>query len=83
VLSYLGRLDRQVKVSGVRIELTEIEAVLSTHAAVAECAVLLSERTGRSMHSSSRAGKRPRWMTCCGTPGLGCPRPQCGQLAFA
>jgi amino acid adenylation domain-containing protein len=47
VLSYLGRLDRQVKVGGVRIELGEIEAVLSAHAAVAECAVLLSERTGR------------------------------------
>lgn len=47
VLSYLGRVDRQVKVGGVRMELDEIEAVLCRHEAVAECAVLLSERTGR------------------------------------
>lgn len=47
VLSYLGRVDRQVKVGGVRMELDEIEAVVSRHEAVAECAVLLSERTGR------------------------------------
>jgi len=47
VLSYLGRVDRQVKVGAVRIELDEIEAVVSRHEAVAECAVLLSEHTGR------------------------------------
>jgi D-alanine--poly(phosphoribitol) ligase subunit 1 len=47
VLCYLGRVDRQVKVGGVRIELDEIEVVVSRHEAVAECAVLLSERTGR------------------------------------
>jgi amino acid adenylation domain-containing protein len=47
VLSYVGRVDRQVKVGGVRMELDEIEAVVSRHDAVAECAVLLFERTGR------------------------------------
>jgi non-ribosomal peptide synthetase component F len=40
VLCYLGRLDRQVKVSGVRMELGEIEAVLKGHPALAGCAVL-------------------------------------------
>jgi amino acid adenylation domain-containing protein len=47
VLCYVGRLDRQVKVGGVRMELDEIEAVVSRHEAVAECAVLLSAYTGR------------------------------------
>src|SRR5205823_1868639 len=37
----LGRLDRQVKVSGVRIELDEVEAVLHNHPAVMRCAVLV------------------------------------------
>jgi acyl-coenzyme A synthetase/AMP-(fatty) acid ligase len=39
VVHYLGRLDRQVKVSGVRIELGEIEAVIARHPAVRRCAV--------------------------------------------
>jgi amino acid adenylation domain-containing protein len=38
-LAYLGRIDRQVKVGGVRMELAEIETVLSSHPAVAACAV--------------------------------------------
>jgi amino acid adenylation domain-containing protein len=39
VVGYLGRLDAQVKVRGVRIEPGEIEAVLRRHPAVVECAV--------------------------------------------
>ncbi|WP_427924028.1 amino acid adenylation domain-containing protein [Streptomyces sp. cg40] len=38
-LEYLGRIDRQVKVGGVRMELGEIETVLGAHPAVAACAV--------------------------------------------
>ncbi|MEV7713987.1 amino acid adenylation domain-containing protein [Streptomyces sp. NPDC088270] len=38
-LEYLGRVDRQVKLGGVRMELAEIEAVLGGHPAVAACAV--------------------------------------------
>ncbi|MEU9759098.1 amino acid adenylation domain-containing protein [Streptomyces sp. NPDC047987] len=38
-LEYLGRVDRQVKLGGVRMELAEIEAVLGTHPSVAACAV--------------------------------------------
>ena len=39
-IEYLERLDRQVKVRGYRIELTEIEAVLNKHEMVKECVVL-------------------------------------------
>ena len=37
----LGRSDRQVKVVGIRLELDEIEAVLSRHPALDHCAVVL------------------------------------------
>ncbi|MFG2628282.1 amino acid adenylation domain-containing protein [Streptomyces sp. NPDC048473] len=38
-LEYQGRVDRQVKLGGVRMELAEIEAVLGGHPAIAACAV--------------------------------------------
>src|SRR6185312_2615240 len=40
VLEHLGRIDRQVKVRGQRVEPAEIESVLGAHPAVADCAVL-------------------------------------------
>ncbi|HEX5869932.1 MAG TPA: amino acid adenylation domain-containing protein, partial [Longimicrobium sp.] len=43
VLEFLGRLDRQVKVRGFRVEPEEIEAALRTHPAVREAAVVLRE----------------------------------------
>ncbi|MBN1237352.1 MAG: AMP-binding protein, partial [Gammaproteobacteria bacterium] len=39
-LEYLGRVDRQIKLRGLRIELEEIEAVLAQHEAVREAAVV-------------------------------------------
>ncbi|PKK14866.1 amino acid adenylation domain-containing protein [Thermomonospora sp. CIF 1] len=44
-LQYLGRVDRQVKIAGVRMELGEIEAVLQRHPAVAAAAVVVHEFT--------------------------------------
>ncbi|WP_406500624.1 amino acid adenylation domain-containing protein [Streptomyces sp. NBC_01590] len=38
-LEYLGRVDRQVKLGGVRMELAEIEAVLGDHPRITACAV--------------------------------------------
>ena len=42
-IEFLGRRDAQVKLRGFRVELGEIEALLSTHPAVRVCAVVLRE----------------------------------------
>ncbi len=41
---FLGRLDRQVKVRGVRVEPAEVEMALRAHPAIADAAVIASER---------------------------------------
>jgi hypothetical protein len=46
-LDHLGRLDRQVKIRGHRIELEEIHTVLLTHAAVRDAVVVASTTPGR------------------------------------
>ncbi|KAL3458986.1 putative nonribosomal peptide synthase [Aspergillus heterothallicus] len=40
-LEYLGRLDRQIKIRGQRVELAEIEAVISQHNLLDGCAVVV------------------------------------------
>lgn len=42
ILHFLGRVDRMVKVRGQRVELDEVESVLSSHPAVFEAAVFAS-----------------------------------------
>jgi amino acid adenylation domain-containing protein len=43
VIEYIGRVDRQVKIRGMRIEVGEIEAVLSKCAGVRQAAVVVKE----------------------------------------
>ncbi len=43
LLHFMGRGDRQVKLRGFRIELDEIEAVMTRHAAVEEAACILCQ----------------------------------------
>ena len=46
VLEFLGRVDAQVKVRGFRVELGEIEALLTLHPQVREAAVVTREGAG-------------------------------------
>jgi nonribosomal peptide synthetase DhbF len=44
---FLGRIDAQVKINGVRIEPAEIESALQQHPNVRDCAVTAKERAGK------------------------------------
>jgi len=44
-IEFLGRIDNQVKIRGLRVELGEIEAVLSQHSSVRETAILAQDNT--------------------------------------
>ncbi|WP_394836410.1 amino acid adenylation domain-containing protein [Pendulispora rubella] len=50
VLEFLGRLDHQVKVRGMRIEVGEIEACLRRHPEVNEATVILAESAAGDKH---------------------------------
>jgi amino acid adenylation domain-containing protein len=45
-IEFMGRLDEQVKVRGFRIELSEVEAALREHGAVADAAVVARDEPG-------------------------------------
>ncbi|KAB8321061.1 amino acid adenylation domain-containing protein [Tolypothrix campylonemoides VB511288] len=44
-IEFVGRIDNQVKISGFRVELEEIEAVLSQHPAIQYAAVIVRQDT--------------------------------------
>jgi len=50
VLHFIGRLDRQVKVSGVYLDLTEIEHAILKHPAIRNVSVIVSQQTADSKH---------------------------------
>ena len=45
-LEFLGRLDHQVKIGGIRVEPGEIETALRTHPAIEDCVVMLQAHPG-------------------------------------
>lgn len=49
-IDFLGRVDRQVKIRGVRLEPGELEAMLHEHEDVEQIAVVLKERTPGDKH---------------------------------
>ncbi|MGH9348637.1 MAG: non-ribosomal peptide synthetase [Vicinamibacterales bacterium] len=57
-LEIVGRADEQVKWNGVRVELTEIEAILRTHPAVADAAVVLRDMRRSRSDDPDRAAPR-------------------------
>jgi amino acid adenylation domain-containing protein len=46
-IELLGRIDRQVKIRGIRIELEEIESILTKHPAIREAVVLKQETSAK------------------------------------
>jgi amino acid adenylation domain-containing protein len=46
-IQYIGRIDSQVKINGILVELGEIEVVLATHPTVRDVVVVLDDRLGQ------------------------------------
>jgi amino acid adenylation domain-containing protein len=70
-IEFLGRVDRQIKLRGYRIEPAEIEAALLMHAAVAEAVVLLATPAGQQ-GAIPAASRLAAFVTAAG-PALGKP----------
>lgn len=51
-IEFLGRMDRQVKLRGFRIELAEVESALSRHSAIEESIVVVNQGSGTSTLSA-------------------------------
>lgn len=58
-LEHLGRMDRQVKIRGVRVEPGEIESVLAAHPSVGDCAVIAHGQPPRLLAFVVPAEKMP------------------------
>lgn len=61
VIEFLGREDNQVKVRGFRVELGEVEAVLSRHPAIEQAVVVFKQGSGgdQSLVAFAIAPKQP------------------------
>lgn len=59
VLEHLGRMDRQIKLRGMRIEPGEIEAVMGEHPAVLQCHVLIHEVPPGGQQLRAFVARRP------------------------
>lgn len=55
---YLGRVDRQAKVRGYRVELDEVETVLRRHPAVTDGAVVVADDQLRGFYTGEAVGSR-------------------------
>jgi amino acid adenylation domain-containing protein len=58
-IEFLGRRDNQVQIRGFRVELEEIEAVLSEHEAVLAAVVLYGDDAGGEGHLSAYVERAP------------------------
>ena len=62
-IEYLGRLDEQIKLHGIRVEPGEIEANLTAHPLVREAAVIVHDTSSESQHLTAYVvvrSERPR-----------------------
>jgi len=64
-LVYLGRKDTQIKRSGYRIELSEIESTLAMHPEVKDCAVVFESST-RAPHGNAYTSDNETHCKLCG-----------------
>ena len=71
-LELLGRRDRQLRIQGLRVEPTEIEACLARHPLVRQCAVVLREDTagGRRLVAFVAPGLLDRGVAVADPPGV-------------
>jgi len=60
-LEFLGRIDRQVKVRGVRVEPAEVEQALRSHPALADAATVAFERAPGDLALAAYVVAEPGW----------------------